>query len=56
MVARVASVALAGLIALLVAWVVVFMIGNLHGSGSVTGCNHVPLVNGQPAYQCSSQP
>jgi hypothetical protein len=53
---RVASIALAGLIALLVLWVVVFMIGNLLGSGSVNGCNHVPIVNGQPAYQCSSQP
>jgi hypothetical protein len=39
-------------IALLVAFAGI-MFAPIHSSG---GCNHIPLVNGQPAHPCPSQP
>jgi len=41
---------------LVVAFLLAFMgsmLGVVHFGG---GCNHIPLVNGQPAHSCASQP
>jgi hypothetical protein len=42
-------------VALIAVWVLLFLAGGV-GTMRSGGCNHIPLVNGQPAYQCSSQP
>jgi hypothetical protein len=48
-----AALLLAALVAVLVVFVMGQGVGVIHGSG---GCNHIPLVNGQPAYPCANLP
>ena len=50
---RIVAITLAIFVVALLAFTVGTLVMTTHRTG---GCNHIPLVNGQPAYHCDSMP